>query len=59
MHKDPVEYLKHILDECRLIQSVITPELQKNDFLEDETLKRCYTESGDYWRSNQESNRRC
>lgn len=45
MHKDPVEYLKHILDECRFIQSVITPELQKNDFLEDETLKRAVIRS--------------
>lgn len=42
MHKDPVEYLKHILDERRFIQSVITPELQKNHSLEDETLKLLY-----------------
>ena len=32
MHKDPIEYLKHILDECEYIKSVITPELEKNDF---------------------------
>ncbi len=37
MHKDPVEYLKHILDECKFIKSVITPELSKNEFLENET----------------------
>lgn len=29
MHKDPIEYLKHILDECKYIKSVITPELKK------------------------------
>ena len=40
MHKDPIEYLKHILDECEFIKSVITPELKKSEFLRDETLKR-------------------
>ena len=45
MHKDPVEYLKHILDECKYIKSVITPELEKNDFLENETLKRAVIRS--------------
>ncbi len=29
MHKDPIEYLKHILDECKYIKSVVTPELEK------------------------------
>jgi len=32
MHKDPLGYLKHILDECNYIESVITPELEKDDF---------------------------
>ena len=45
MHKDPVEYLKHILDECRYIKSVITPELAKSEFLENETLKRAVIRS--------------
>ena len=45
MHKDPIEYLRHILDECAFIKSVITPELEKNDFLENETLKRAVTRS--------------
>ncbi len=45
MHKDPVEYLKHILDECKFIKSVITPELKKDDFLIDETLKRAVIRS--------------
>lgn len=45
MHKDPIEYLKHILDECEYIKSVITAELEKNDFLENETLKRAVVRS--------------
>lgn len=45
MHKDPIEYLRHILDECIYIKSVITPELEKNEFLENETLKRAVTRS--------------
>ena len=45
MHKNPIEYLKHILDECEYIKSVITPELEKNDFLENETLKRAIIRS--------------
>ncbi len=45
MHKDPIEYLKHILDECKYIKSVITPELEKNEFLQNETLKRAVIRS--------------
>jgi uncharacterized protein with HEPN domain len=45
MPKDPVEYLKHILDECAYIKSVITPDLDKNEFLENETLKRAVVRS--------------
>ena len=45
MHKDPIEYLKHILDECKYIKSVITPELEKSEFLENETLKRAVIRS--------------
>ena len=45
MHKDPLEYLKHIQDECKYIMSVITPELEKNEFLENETLKRAVIRS--------------
>ena len=45
MPKNPIEYLKHILDECKFIKSVITPELEKNDFLENETLKCASTRS--------------
>ena len=45
MHKDPIEYLKHILDECKYIQSVITSELEKKEFIENETLKRAVVRS--------------
>ena len=45
MHKEPIVYLKHILDECKYIKSVITPELKKSEFLENETLKRAVIRS--------------
>lgn len=45
MHKDPIAYLKHIFDECKYIKSVITPELEKDEFLENETLKRAVIRS--------------
>ena len=43
--KSHIEYLKHILDECFYIQSVITDDLTFSDFLEDETLKRAVVRS--------------
>ena len=45
MYKEPVEYLNHILDECNYILSVITPEISKADFINDETLKRAIVRS--------------
>ena len=45
MYKSYVPYLKHILDECEYIQSVITEELPMYQFLSDETLKRSVTRS--------------
>lgn len=45
MSKQPIEYLKHIHDECVYIISVITPEMTKDDFLKDETLKRAIVRS--------------
>ncbi|WP_062123481.1 HepT-like ribonuclease domain-containing protein [Geofilum rubicundum] len=45
MSKEPIEYLKHILDECSFIISVVTPDKSKDDFLEDETLKRAVIRS--------------
>ncbi len=45
MHKNPIEYLRHILDECRYLKSIIKPETSKQDFLENETLKRAVVRS--------------
>jgi uncharacterized protein with HEPN domain len=45
MSKEPIEYLKHIRDECDYILSVITSEITKDDFLSDETLKRAVIRS--------------
>ncbi|MFW6104112.1 MAG: DUF86 domain-containing protein [Bacteroidota bacterium] len=45
MHKEPIEYLKHIRDECLYILSVTGTDLDKNDFLGDETLKRAIAKS--------------
>lgn len=39
MSKEPIDYLKHIADECVFIIS-ISNNLSKDDFLDDETLKR-------------------
>ena len=44
MSKEPVEYLKHIADECSYIISV-TANLSKEEFLNDETLKRAIIRS--------------
>ena len=44
MFKEPVEFLKHIADECFYIISV-TVNLTKDEFLNDETLKRAVTRS--------------
>lgn len=45
MSKQPLEYLKHIKDECSYILSVITPETSKDHLLENETLKRAVVRS--------------
>ena len=37
MSKDPLEYLRHISDECLFILSVTGNDLKKDDLLEDET----------------------
>lgn len=39
MSKDPIEFLKHISDECYSLSSV-SNDLTKDAFLDDETLKR-------------------
>ena len=44
MSKDPIEFLKHIADECNYLLS-INAAITKNDFLDDETLKRAVVRS--------------
>lgn len=45
MSKQPVEFLKHILDECGYILSVIDEKLTEEQFMNDETLKRAVVRS--------------
>lgn len=45
MSKEPVEYLKHIRDECLFIISVTGDDLSKETFIKDETLKRAVVRS--------------
>lgn len=45
MSKSPIDYLRHILDECNYIVSVIKDDTVKNDLLDDETLKRAVVRS--------------
>ena len=44
MSKEPIEFLKHISDECEYLLSV-NKDLSKEDFLDDETLKRAVVRS--------------
>ncbi len=44
MSKEPIEFLKHIADECTYLLSV-NKGLSKDDFLDDETLKRAVVRS--------------
>ncbi len=44
MSKEPIEFLKHIADECSYLLSV-NKELSKDAFLNDETLKRAVVRS--------------
>ena len=45
MSKEPLEYLRHIYDECLFILSVIGKDLTKDEFLKDETIKRAVVRS--------------
>lgn len=45
MSKLPIEYLRHIYDECLFISKSITSEMTKDQLLEDETLKRAIIRS--------------
>ena len=44
MSKEPIEFLKHIADECTYLISV-NKNLSKHEFLDDETLKRAVVRS--------------
>ena len=44
MSKEPLDYIKHIAEECSYIISVST-HLTKDDLLDDETLKRAVVRS--------------
>jgi uncharacterized protein with HEPN domain len=44
MSKEPIEFLRHIADECIFLLSV-SKDLSKDDFLEDEILKRAVVRS--------------
>jgi uncharacterized protein with HEPN domain len=44
MSKDPTEYLRHIFDECSFLISV-TKDISKDNFLDNETLKRATVRS--------------
>lgn len=41
----PIEYLRHIYDECRFLTSVIGAETTKDDILDNEVLKRAIVRS--------------
>ena len=45
MYKSYIPYLQHIYDECLYIRSVVTDDMQMEQFLRDETLKRAVTRS--------------
>lgn len=45
MSKEPLEYLRHIQDECLFVLSVIGAETEKVDLLANETLKRAIVRS--------------
>ena len=44
MSKEPMEFLRHIADECSYLISV-GKDLSKDEFLDDETLKRAVVRS--------------
>ncbi len=45
MSKEPIEYLKHIRDESLYILSITSKGITKEEFLNDETLKRAVVRS--------------
>jgi uncharacterized protein with HEPN domain len=45
MYKEPLEYLRHIQDECLFVLTVIGAETEKEDLISNETLKRAVVRS--------------
>jgi len=45
MSKEPLEYLRHISDECLFILSVSGKDFSIDDLIQDETLKRAVVRS--------------
>jgi len=45
MYRPPIDFLRHILDECNFIVSVIGADSIKEDLLKDEILKRAIVRS--------------
>jgi uncharacterized protein with HEPN domain len=45
MSKEPLEYLRHIQDECLYVLSVIGTKTEKEDLISNETLKRAVVRS--------------
>ena len=45
MSKSYTEYLRHIFDECNFIIKVVPQELTKEEFLNDDVLKRAVVRS--------------
>ncbi len=45
MYKSPIELLRHIFDECQFIERVITPDMTKDDFIDNEVVKRAVIRS--------------
>ncbi len=45
MSKEPIEYLKHILDECKFILSVTDSDFTMDKLMQDEILKRALVRS--------------
>lgn len=45
MSKLPIEYLRHIYDECEFIANSISPDSTKDDLIDNEVLKRAIVRS--------------
>lgn len=45
MSQLPIEYLRHIYDECVFITNSISPDMTKDDLIYDEVLKRAIVRS--------------